>query len=262
MSADSTKASMANSSMWGIARGLSVHTLIYPLEVVKIRQQCHSSPEKSIQVARALFQKEGISAFYKGLPPQLLKTSIKQAWVWPMITGIPVFIKRYRIGDIPQQALTGLAIATIDAAVTTPLERAKILSAFTGETKFSLNGVYKDGWRGFTTHWAKLSVNWSTFLVAQKHLRDRYRKRPEQALSLPQLAGIGAQVAVIVSLVSAPLDIANTLKQAQNLSPAQLFSGNAFRRLYRGWPLSALSLTIHNIASVIVIDKLGQKSSR
>jgi hypothetical protein len=248
--------------MWGIARGLSVHTLIYPIEVVKIRQQCQPTPEKSTEVARAIFQKEGPSAFYQGLPPQLIKTIIKQAWVWPMITGIPVYLKRHKVGELHQQVLTGWSIATIDAAITTPLERVKIRSASTGESKLSLNEVYKNGWRGFTIHWTKLSLNWVTFLVAQKHLRDRYRKTPEQALSLPQLAGIGAQVAVIVSLVSAPFDIANTLKQAKNLSPTHLLSGNVFRKLYRGWPLNVLALTIHNVASVIVIDKLGQKFSR
>jgi hypothetical protein len=247
--------------MWGIARGLSVHTLIYPIEVVKIRQQCQSNPEKSTEIARALFQKEGASAFYKGLPAQLIKTSIKQAWVWPVITGIPAYLKRHNIKELPQQILTGLSIATIDAAITTPLERVKIRSASTGKSRFSLDDVYKNGWRGFTIHWAKLSVNWVTFLVAQKHLRDRYRKTPEQVLSLPQLAGIGAQVAVIVSLVSAPFDIANTLKQAKNLSPTHLLSGNVLRKLYRGWPLNVLALTIHNVASVIVIDKLGQKFS-
>lgn len=254
---NSTNTSLVNSSIWGIVRGITVHTLIYPLEVVKIRQQCHLNAEKSIEIARMLFQKEGSSAFYKGLTPQLLKTSLKQAWVWPMITGIPVFLKQYRIGDISQQALTGLTIATIDATITTPLERAKILSAFTGKTRFSFGSIYKDGWRGFTTHWAKLSINWTVFLEAQKYLRERTRKKPEQILSLPQLAGIGAQVAIIVSLVSAPFDIANTLKQAQNLSPTHLLSGKEFRKLYRGWPLSALALITHNVASVIVIEKLG-----
>ncbi len=263
MSIDSTSPSLLSSSLWGIARGLFVHTLIYPLEVVKIRQQCQCNPQKSAAIARALFQKEGIGAFYQGLQAQLIKTSIKQAWVWPMITGVPVYLKRYGMGELYRQALAGLSIATIDAAITTPLERVKIRSAFAGKSKFSLNDLYKNGWRGFTTHWAKLSVNWAAFLVAQKHLRDRYRNTPEHVFSLPELAGIGVQVALIVSLVSAPFDIANTLKQAKNLSPAHLLSRNAFCKLYRGWPLNALALIIHNVASVIVIDKLsGSRSSR
>jgi hypothetical protein len=245
-----------NSSLWGITRGLCVHTLIYPLEVVKIRQQSLAHPQKSSQVAWALYQKEGPGAFYKGLSPQLLKTCLKQAWCWPLITGSPVFLQRYSIEDPYRHLLTGLFIATIDAGISTPLERAKIRSAFSGKASLSVRGTYKEGWRGFTTHWAKLSVNWSTFLMAQRYFRERSHTQTEQALSISQLTKVGIQVALTVSVVAAPFDLANTLKQTHNRSPSHLFSRAAIRTWYRGWPLSALSLSIHNIASVIVIDRL------
>ena len=254
---DFTKENLAWSSLYGIGRGISVHSLIYPLEVIKIRQQCSQSESKSVLIALTLLRQEGIGAFYKGLAPQLLKTSIKQVWCWPMITGMPSVLNRYRIENLGQQALTGLSIATIDAAISTPLERAKIVSAFRGTSKFCFKNAYSDGWRGFTTHWSKLSVNWVAFLTAQKYLRDQFSGSSKQSLSFPQLTKIGVEVALIVSLVSAPFDIANTLKQAQNLTPSHLFSRRGIFKLYRGWPLNALSLVIHNIASVTLIEKLG-----
>lgn len=257
-STDSTQTHLIKSSFWGFLRGFSVHTLIYPLEVIKIRQQCSPISENSARVALSLFKGEGFSAFYKGLAPQLLKTSLKQVWCWPMITGTPVFLQSYQLGDLPTQAITGLSIATVDAAISTPLERIKILSAYTGKVSASLKGVYKNGWQGFATHWGKLSVNWMTFLVAQKYLREQDSTQSEQPLSFLQLTGIGIQVAVIVSLVGAPFDSANTLKQAKNLNPSHLFSRNGISKLYRGWPLNALSLVVHNIASVTVIDKLSR----
>lgn len=257
---DSNLSHLIRSSGWGVARGIFVHTLIYPLEVVKIRQQCSKNAEKSIQIASELFQKEGFGAFYSGLPPQLLKTSLKQVWCWPMITGVPDFLQRYGIGDIQRQILTGLSIATIDATITTPLERIKIISASTGKGSFSLLNAYKDGWRGYSTHLAKLSMNWGAFLTAQEYLRARSKSESDQPLTLPQLAKVGAQVALIVSLVGAPLDIANTLKQAKNLSPSSLLVGNRISKLYRGWPLNALSLVVHNVASVVVIDKLSEQN--
>ena len=253
-----TKENLAWSSLWGVARGICVHTLIYPLEVVKIRQQCSQSESKSIQIASELLRQEGIGAFYKGLAPQLLKTSIKQIWCWPLITGLPSVLQQYHIDNLQQQIFTGLSIATMDAAISTPLERAKILSAFRGTSKLCLRNAYKDGWQGFATHWSKLSVNWVAFLTAQKYLRDQSCDPSGQPLSLPQLAKIGTQVALIVSLVSAPFDVANTLKQAQNLTPSHLFNRNGFFKLYRGWPLNAFCLIIHNIASVIVIDRVGK----
>jgi hypothetical protein len=254
---DFAKENLAWSSLLGIGRGLSVHSLIYPLEVIKIRQQCSQGESKSTRIALAILREEGMGAFYKGLAPQLLKTSIKQVWCWPMITGMPSVLQRYQIGNLSQQALTGLSIATIDAAISTPLERAKIVSAFRGTSKFCFRDAYRDGWRGFATHWSKLSVNWIAFLTAQKYLRDQSSALSQQSLSFPQLTKIGVEVALIVSLVSAPFDIANTLKQAQNLTPSHLFSKQGIFKLYRGWPLNALSLVIHNIASVTLIEKLG-----
>lgn len=254
---DFTKENLAWSSLWGIGRGISVHSLIYPLEVIKIRQQCSQNTSKSLRIAMDLLRQEGIGVFYKGLTPQLLKTSIKQVWCWPMITGMPSMLQGYQIKNLSQQAMTGLSIATIDAAISTPLERAKILSAFRGTSKFCLQNAYRDGWRGFAAHWSKLSVNWVAFLTAQKHLRDQSSGSSKDSLSFPQLTKIGVEVALIVSLVSAPFDIANTLKQAQNLAPSHLLSRNGIFKMYRGWPLNALSLIIHNIASVTLIEKLG-----
>lgn len=242
---------LLSSSLWGVAREITVHTLIFPMEVVKIRQQCAPTDSTSIRIALTILRQEGPSAFYKGLIPQLVKTSLKQIWCWPMITGLPPLLKSYHIENLPSQALTGLSIATIDAAIGTPLERAKIISAFRGTSKFSL----KNGWDGFGTNWSKLSVNWTLFLVAQKHLREQPTKEP---FPLSQLVKIGIQVAFIVSVASAPFDIANTLKQAKNLAPSNLLNRNGIFKIYRGWPLSSLSLIIHNIASVILIDRIDK----
>ncbi len=246
---------LITSSILGISRGLFVHSLIYPLDVVKIRAQ--NSSEKSHKIAAKLFKEEGIRGFYRGLSPQLVKTSIKQAWVWPIITTMPQTLDRYEIGDFQKQAMTGMSIAIIDASVTTPLERAKILSAASSTKKYSVFDMYKEGWRGYSTHLSKLSVNWVVFLTAQKHLRDQQSAQSKEKLSLPQLAKIGVQVAFIVSLAAAPFDVANTLKQTQNIGLLQLLSQRNFSRFYRGFPLNFLGLTIHNIASIVLIDRIG-----
>ncbi|MBI3236093.1 MAG: hypothetical protein HYZ48_00005, partial [Chlamydiales bacterium] len=86
----------AMSSLWGVGRGLCVHTLIYPLEVIKIQQQC--TTQKSTQIVRHLFQAQGVTAFYRGLSSQLIKTSVKQAWCWPLMTTIPPTLERHQIG--------------------------------------------------------------------------------------------------------------------------------------------------------------------
>lgn len=246
------------SSLWGLSRGLVINTFIYPLEVIKIRQQCSQGETKVARIVLDLFRQEGVGAFYRGLAPQLLKSSIKQIWCWPMILEMPNFLRHYPIGNLQTQAITGISIATVDAVISTPLERMKIKSAFKGVSKFNLKSIYADGWHGFSTHWMKLSVSWVTFLTAQKYFRDKSCGSSDSPTPLLQLAKIGVQVALIVSLVTAPLDFANTRRQAQNLSTSHLLSRNNFLKLYRGWPLSALSLIINSIASVVIIDRIGK----
>jgi hypothetical protein len=255
---NSTSIHLIKTSLWGVARGIAVHSLIYPLEVVKIRQQCSGKSEKSYRIALTLFRQEGAKPFYQGLSADLLRTSLKQLWSWPMMTGLPLFLEGHDIADYRREIFTGLAIATIDAAVSTPLERMKITSAFTGKSTFSFSNVYKDGWTGFTTHWTKLCVNRSTFLTAQKYFRDRAQKKPEEKLSLRELTIIGVKSALVVSVIGAPFDMGNTLKQALNISPTHLFSRKVVSNWYRGWPLSMLCLAVHNVASAIVIDKLEE----
>jgi hypothetical protein len=245
-----TRENALESSFWGVIRGIGVQIVIYPLEVTKINCQCS---EKSIrQVALALFQEGGLSRFYQGASPQMLKTCIKQIWSWPMITGVPPVLQGYGIEGLKQQALTGLLIATVDAAVLTPLEKMKSQLASQGGGEFCL----KNGWQGFGPHFAKLSSNWVVFLVAQKYLRDQARAASGQPLSLSQKLKIGVEIALMASGVSAPFDFANTLKQVKNESSVHLFHRSTILKLYRGWPLSALGLITHGVASVILLEKL------
>ena len=174
-----------------------------------------------------------------------------------MMTCIPTYLKQYNLGEILEQAGTGFIIATMET-ITTPLERAKIRSAASGTNHFSLANLYKDRWRGFTARWMQLSVGWMSFLISQKYLRTQARQDPEEALTLPQLAGVGVQVGLIVGLVSPPFDNANTLKLAKNLKAREFLFQSSLRTLYRGGPLNAVSLMISNIASAILLDKLKQ----
>ncbi len=257
---NSTRSDIIESSAWGALRGVAVETMIYPLEVVKIHQQCSQVSQTSLQIARQIFAQGGPSAFYKGLLPQLAKTGIKQAWCWPMICNVPDSLHPLGLGKTTEQIITGILIGAVDGCITTPLEKAKILSALRGNEPFSFAHVYNNGWQGLSEYFAKRSINMATFLSAQQYFRERYRKQHCE-LSFSHLVQIGAQVAVVVSLVSAPFDMLNTLRQAQNLSLASLVAQNRIFTLYRGSPLNALALVIHNVASVIVIEELSKNKN-
>ncbi len=245
-------ANIFQNSLWGAFRGALVDILVHPLDVLKTQQQCTPS-EKCTTIAKRLFQQSGYKAFYQGLTSQLARTSIKQSWCWPMIIHIPPLLREKNLSPIHVQIITGVLIASVDAFVTTPLERQKITAMLAQKKPFSLEDIYKHGWQGLKTYWMKRSINMTTFLLAQEYFRKKNRKDGSK-LSRLGLIKTGAQVAFFVSLVGAPFDMANTLKQACSID-ISLFS-QKIMPLYRGWPLYAASLIIHNIASVILIENL------
>lgn len=251
------RSSFLLSSILGIVRGVAVHTSIYPLEVVKSHLQVSKEPIRTLEAVQAILQKGGFKAFYQGVRVQLLKTSLKQAWCWPVITEVPHLLKDQKVDKRYHTVLTGEAIATVDALVTHPLEKAKFKEIFNESQKKLLFNAYKQSWQGLLTYWTHRSVAWISFLTAQQYFRDQLKQEdPTQKLTLPQLVQVGLKVAVVVSLALAPFDVANTRKQARNLSPQVLLSKKAIPMLYRGWHINLVSLAVHNIASVVLIDQL------
>lgn len=205
-----------------------------------------------------MIEQEGVAGLYREFSAQVLKTSLKQIWCWPMMTGIPMCLSSHGLGDMSGQMITGLSIATVDAAITTPLEKIKILSASNIKRSFSLTDIYKEGWKGLGVYWAKKSVTMVTFLTSQKYLREVNRSNAEQPLSFFEMLKVGAQVSLIVSVISAPFDSFNTLKQSQNVSLFHFALRSGALKLYRGLPLNVLSLVIQNVASVAVLEKMGK----
>lgn len=255
MRVESNRKELIQTSLWGVGRGLAVRIMIYPLDVVRTYQQSKHLGN-SFQVFADLYREGGLSIFFSGLSPQLVRTSLKQAWVWPMFTYAPSFIPVSH--PLGQQAITGLMIAVVDATITTPLEKAKIGLMISGKKGFSLSTLWKDGWNGYVTHLAKLSVSWSTFLVGQKFFRDR-NTVPGKRASVAQLCDIALKTTLLVSVISAPLDMANTQKFANQVNFSTFIANHKFRTLFRGSPLNFASLLIQNLASIALIDQLDRR---
>lgn len=242
------------SSISGVGRGFCVRLLIHPLDVIKTSQQ-FDQKVTSWQAANRVWTEQGIFGFYRGVSPQLLRTCFKQAWVWPAITYVS-----YSVSDtyyLAKEVLAGLAIASLDAVISTPLERAKIGSIVLGK-KISFQTLFKEGWKGCTTHWMKLAICWPVFLSTQKIFRDKYRGSGKP-LTASQLLEIGVKTSVIVSITSAPFDMATTQKMAKNINLSAFFAKHGVRTLFRGSPINTFSLMIQNIASIALIDQLERR---
>lgn len=253
-SAAITKQDLIKCSLAGVLRGVCVNTLIRPFKVIKNNLQCSPIEKKSREIALELLQQEGVAGLWKGLIPELMQTSFKQIWCWPMIIGLPVKLEGSNLSAWQKETITGFSIATLDS-LSAPLDKAAIIAAVQRKSQFSLKEIFKEGWSGFTTHWTKLSVSWVSFLTVQKYFRDKCSGQTKKEIPLSELAIIGVQTALVVSIVTAPFDFANTIKQAENRSVLDFINRKEFFILYRAAHLHALTLVAQAVASVILIDR-------
>lgn len=263
----------AASVIFGVLRGVGVTFLTYPIEVIKICKQEAAQSQKSYQIAQQLFKEGGLRALYRGFVPQLTKMTIKQTWCWPVMMGLPSYLENSRtvnVRPMTSQLLTGLALAVIDAGLTTPLEKIRIRSITRNLTfhDYMQLKFLKKAWKGTGIQCSKLAVNWSTFLISQRYFRDEYRAVTHRTdLNMEEVFGIGLAVALVVSVVSAPLDFANTLCQSKGMSLRQIvkldpkrggkYQLNTIRTLWRGCHLQFAILAVNAIASVYLMEKLA-----
>lgn len=249
-----TKPNLVQIAILGGMRSLTTDVITYPLEVFKVRRQNPECTQSIYLIAKEIFQQKGLAGLYDGVSYQLGKTLVRQFYCWPMITGVPIFLRSYGVGDALQQVITGISVATVDA-LTTPLERAKILIASANKSTFTWKDLLKEGWQGGRDYWIKRSVNMITFLTAQKYLRESNRENGEK-LPVLKLIKIAIQIAFVVSFVSAPFDFRNT-SSMQSINPTGFFLRGEFFKIYRGWPMSFYILSVHQTASVIMLEKLS-----
>ena len=237
-------------SFWELTRSFVVDTCMYPLEVIKVHQQKPGSHEKSHHIAWRLFNQNGYGVFYHGFRQEAGKILLK-TFAWPIVVEMPRFLERWVVDPLMQQALTGVTIGTASAVISAPLESKRIDSIVKEKKSFSK-------YQGFVTHWKKLTAGWTVFLVAQKYLRSTYLTYTgQEKLTAVQLGAVGTSVALLVSLTSAPFDVANTQKMGHNVRLT--LTKEAPRLLFRGFPLSAFIRVASSIASVVLIDYLNRK---
>lgn len=232
----------------GFLYGLTIKTLIYPLEVIKLRQQDPLCHQRCDQIARDLFHKGRWQIFYTGLSAKLVESGQKHLWRWPLIMQLPPLLKDYGCSEMQQQAGTGLVIGTVDAFFSTPLDRLKLAAIYQLQKTIS--------WRGFPTFYAKCTVEWTTFLVAQNYF-SKLQQSEKKPLTLQQSLIVALQTTVCVSVARAPFDVANTLHQTEKFFHLRnKTTSELFRKMYRGFPLGFSSLLFYNFCTTIFFDNL------
>lgn len=244
-------------SLLGAAKGVVTTAVLYPIEAIKVRQQCSLHSEWVHQTAFRIFSHQGMGGFFQGLSPQLLKTGLKQAWCFPIITSLPPLLESEHLSVLGRQCVTGLIIGTLDALIATPLERAKVLLTLSEKRKSLYQLLLQNGWKNFPIYWAKQSMTWCTFLTSQQYFRDQARMNTDKPLSVSDLILIGLKISVIGSVLLAPLDVMNSIQQGQQHSISLLLKVGKLRSFFKGLPLSFLSASINSMASVILLDRIS-----
>lgn len=239
-------------SLLGIVRTLIVQTTLWPLNVIRVRQQGNfECALTASEVAKKVLQKEGKGAFFRGLPPQLVRHSIKQGLIWPVITQLPITLEGQGFSKYSSQALTGLAVAGTDAVLTSPIERFQVKAMLGQPNRMTVWQFMQKGWDGFSTYLTKSSVAWVAFLVSHTYFRSQEGNRD---VSFLRTTWIAFKTTCVVTTTVAPFDTASTIRLGQGRSRKELFQGNVMRNLYAGSRMRFAVILLHNIATAIVLE--------
>ena len=242
-------------SLIGSATGALGHTCAYPLEVIKTRQQQVGGSMPT--AAKALYKENGFSSFYKGFRPQLVRTLINGVWVWPaMKYSLQALKERTTLPAVVQQTLTGSGVAAVTILITNPLEKAKIqaITASGPQPPFSFKKFFQQGWQGARTSWMNVSVNYSAFLISQKHFQKPHADVPP---TWRDYLTRGIKVAAVITAASTATDVATTHSMSSGRTIRQLVAEHPPTVFLRGSAASFISRIMRNTLSAWVIEKLG-----
>lgn len=262
---DTSAADVAKTWMYGVFRGLGAQVFLYPLEVIKTNQQMSEKLISGWAVTRQIWKDFGVKGFTQGFAPQLAKVLLRQGWWWPVIIYFPPLLSGYQVSPLMQQAITGVAVASVDTVVNSPLDRVRILLSTGKKRDMNFASFFRDGWQGAGPYWKKESVKWAAFLMGQHYFRKHLSSGDGKPLSLFQIAQASFYLSFIANIAISPLDVITTLKQGKKLSILEsahrekLPLLQILQRMYRGFPLNFTMTMLQITATVFLIDWLEVK---
>lgn len=265
----------------GFLRGLFGLPFEHPLDVIKTHRQVKPCYFAS-HIAREIYSESGIRGFYKGVTPNGLRVSIKQAYRFPLMLYMPSFFKRYLPGEVLEKyptspkVFTGFSIACLETGVVGPLERMKVW-LITKEKKQTLRSLFVSENGGSLTRtlgaginavFARQVVSWVSFLAANAKFAEWERQKypDRKQMSYFSLMKVGLEVGVVNTACVMPFDTAKTL--LQKASPEKncgivsimrkVIRKDGVRGLYAGWQLRLAQYVLHSFFTVPVLDRLEQ----
>ncbi|CAE6122063.1 unnamed protein product [Arabidopsis arenosa] len=214
----------------GAALFSGVSTALYPMVVLKTRQQVSPTRVSCANISLAIARLEGVRGFYKGFGTSLLGTIPARALYMTAleITKSSVGQATVRLGLSDTTALAvangaaGLTSAVAAQVVWTPIDVVSQRLMVQGD--LSLNGP-RGFYRGFgisiLTYAPSNAVWWASYSLAQKSIWSRYKHSTDhkkdaggsvvvQALSAATASGCSALVTMPVDTIKTRLQVLDT----------------------------------------------------
>jgi hypothetical protein len=212
-------------SIIGAFRGGICLFLEHPLDCIKTQWQDNIKLKSTKEVIKHIYLQKGISGFYYGFTPSLIRATSKNIYRWPMMMFFPRLYDKYVQVEIKSmfpgivKFLTGLSIANIEIMILCPLDRIKVFlmtsshvgSDFTKIKHFyNLNkqNLFRELFRGIEPTFWRSNVSWVSFLYLDFKLKrifrnfDRYKKSNSPHLSFFDLIIISFLVGIGNNLLS------------------------------------------------------------
>ncbi|XP_047328658.1 solute carrier family 25 member 44-like [Impatiens glandulifera] len=227
----------------GAALFSGVSTTLYPIVVLKTRQQVSVDRISCIKTAFSILRHEGPRGFYRGLGTSLMGTIPARAVYMTAleITKTTVGTAAGKLGFSDSTAATvsnaaaGLSAAMAAQVVWTPIDVVSQRLMIQGGRPYGYNNgmdafkkiMYSDGMRGLyrgfgislLTYAPSNAVWWGSYSLAQRILLRRRRKEKEEEKGLRRVGAQGLSAAVasgMSAIVTMPLDTIKTRLQVQH----------------------------------------------
>ena len=275
----------AEASLYGTVVGLLALPLDHPLETLRIRCQASPTATSPIAIAKKIYHSQGLVGFYAGVSVNAVRAAIKPMYQYPMMLTVPKYFRETLPTSIQTRypssvpAVAGLAIASFEACVVSPLERLKIYLMTSKNTMHQIRvfahenrgKIIAELFRGFTAVYARQISSWTSFLVADRKIKDWERARTNtEQLSYPSLMRVSLLVGGVNTMVGMPFDTVKTKLQMHDYmknegvigTMCSIYKAHGVSALYAGWRVRIFQYMLKSAVTVPVLDHLEQSWRR
>jgi len=264
------------SMMFGLYFNISV-VLEHPFETLKTQWQKRYTLANITTTSTQIYKESGINGFYKGLVPNLIKSSIKNIFRLPAMIYLPGIFKKYlaKTGfyfDSLPKILAGISFSNFEVFLLTPLERLKVFLmtesvGMTGFYKKHKGNIIRQLYKGLGPTYWKTNTGILTFIISNHYIKRFWKEHlGRERLSSYDYLTIATIVGSLGAFTTMPFDFLKTQAQLerkdgntkQESTLKQLlrhFRQNNVKVLYTGWHLRFSHTIIGSLVGVILLEK-------